>query len=65
MILIVLRERHRFNQIWVFDVFPCRSAVECSLFKQWLHNLQTENGILADGTMTLRQVRIQVTKLST
>ncbi|KAL5186498.1 Nudix hydrolase 14, chloroplastic [Glycine soja] len=34
-------------------------AVESSLFKQWLHNLQTENGILADGTMTLRQVRIQ------
>ncbi|KAK7389296.1 hypothetical protein VNO78_24167 [Psophocarpus tetragonolobus] len=35
------------------------SAVESSLFKQWLHNLQIENGILADGTMTLRQVLIQ------
>ncbi|ESW27611.1 hypothetical protein PHAVU_003G216900 [Phaseolus vulgaris] len=35
------------------------SAVESSLFKQWLHNLQTENGVLADGTMTLRQVLVQ------
>ncbi|RDX77502.1 Nudix hydrolase 14, chloroplastic, partial [Mucuna pruriens] len=35
------------------------SAVESSLFKQWLHNLQTENGVLADGTMALRQVLIQ------
>ncbi|KAL2321613.1 hypothetical protein Fmac_025992 [Flemingia macrophylla] len=35
------------------------NAVESSLFKQWLHNLQTENGILADGTMTLKQVLIQ------
>ncbi|XP_057421025.1 nudix hydrolase 14, chloroplastic isoform X2 [Lotus japonicus] len=35
------------------------NAIDSSLFKQWLHNLQTENGILADGTMTLRQVLIQ------
>ncbi|CAJ1943454.1 unnamed protein product [Sphenostylis stenocarpa] len=35
------------------------NAVESSLFKQWLHNLQTENGILADGTMALRQVLVQ------
>ncbi|QCD81251.1 nudix hydrolase 14, chloroplastic [Vigna unguiculata] len=35
------------------------NAVESSLFKQWLHNLQTENGILADGTMSLRQVLVQ------
>ncbi|KAG2408332.1 Nudix hydrolase [Vigna angularis] len=37
------------------------NAVESSLLKQWLHNLQTDNGILADGTMTLRQVLVQVT----
>ncbi|XP_020978151.1 nudix hydrolase 14, chloroplastic-like [Arachis ipaensis] len=30
-----------------------------SLFKQWLHNLQSEIGILADGTLALRQVLIQ------
>lgn len=35
------------------------SAIDSSLFKQWLHNLQTENGILANDTMTLRQVLIQ------
>ncbi|WJX94605.1 Nudix hydrolase 14, chloroplastic [Trifolium repens] len=35
------------------------SAIDSSLFKQWLHNLQTENGILANGTMTLSQVLIQ------
>lgn len=63
MILIVLHEGLRFNQIWVFDGYPCRCAVESSLFKQWLHNLQTENGVLADGTLALRQVLIQVIKL--
>ncbi|XLS77706.1 hypothetical protein HN51_061931, partial [Arachis hypogaea] len=26
---------------------------------QWLHNLQSEIGILADGTLALRQVLIQ------
>lgn len=41
----------------------CRSAIDSSLFKQWLHNLQTENGILANDTMTLRQVLIQVIQL--
>ncbi|PNX56547.1 nudix hydrolase chloroplastic-like, partial [Trifolium pratense] len=35
------------------------SAIDSSLFKQWLHNLQAENGILANGTMTLSQVLIQ------
>ncbi|KAJ1381322.1 NUDIX hydrolase domain [Sesbania bispinosa] len=35
------------------------SAIDSSLFKQWLHNLQTENGVLADGTMALRQVLVQ------
>ncbi|OIW09832.1 hypothetical protein TanjilG_20539 [Lupinus angustifolius] len=35
------------------------SAIESSLFKQWLRNLETETGVLADGTMTLRQVLIQ------
>ncbi|XP_057749210.1 nudix hydrolase 14, chloroplastic-like isoform X2 [Arachis stenosperma] len=46
--------------------FPCsnsllpRNAIDSSLFKQWLHNLQSEIGILADGTLALRQVLIQV-----
>ncbi|QHO02916.1 Nudix hydrolase 14 [Arachis hypogaea] len=36
------------------------NAIDSSLFKQWLHNLQSEIGILADGTLALRQVLIQV-----
>ncbi|KAI9174798.1 hypothetical protein LWI28_022842 [Acer negundo] len=36
-----------------------RNAIESSLFKQWLHNLQTETGILANGDMLLKQVLIQ------
>ncbi|KAL5064365.1 hypothetical protein RYX36_026102 [Vicia faba] len=35
------------------------SAIDSSLFKQWLHNLQTENGILANGKMTLNHILIQ------
>ncbi|KAE9614178.1 putative ADP-sugar diphosphatase [Lupinus albus] len=35
------------------------SAIDSSLFKQWLRNLETETGVLADGTMALRQVLIQ------
>ncbi|XLR07683.1 hypothetical protein S83_035621, partial [Arachis hypogaea] len=35
------------------------NAIDSSLFKQWLHNLQSEIGILADGTLALRQVLIQ------
>ncbi|QHO38690.1 Nudix hydrolase 14 [Arachis hypogaea] len=37
-----------------------RNAIDSSLFKQWLHNLQSEIEILADGTLALRQVLIQV-----
>ncbi|XLR24496.1 hypothetical protein HN51_071018 [Arachis hypogaea] len=36
-----------------------QNAIDSSLFKQWLHNLQSEIGILADGTLALRQVLIQ------
>lgn len=36
-----------------------RSAIDSSLFKQWLNNLQSETGILADGDMSLKQVLIQ------
>nr|XP_025702588.1 nudix hydrolase 14, chloroplastic isoform X1 [Arachis hypogaea] len=36
------------------------NAIDSSLFKQWLHNLQSETGILADGTLALRQVLIQL-----
>lgn len=40
-------------------MFYCRNAIDSSLFKNWLRNLESENGILADGTMTLKQVIIQ------
>ncbi|XP_019239951.1 PREDICTED: nudix hydrolase 14, chloroplastic isoform X1 [Nicotiana attenuata] len=36
-----------------------RNAIESSLFKQWLKNIQTETGLLANGAMSLRQVLIQ------
>ncbi|KAK9277733.1 hypothetical protein L1049_007280 [Liquidambar formosana] len=36
-----------------------RSAIDSSLFKQWLKNMQTETGILANGAMSLRRVLIQ------
>ncbi|XP_047946161.1 nudix hydrolase 14, chloroplastic isoform X2 [Salvia hispanica] len=36
-----------------------RNAIECSLFKQWLKNIQTENGLLSNGDMYLSQVIIQ------
>ncbi|KAK4389385.1 Nudix hydrolase 14, chloroplastic, partial [Sesamum angolense] len=35
------------------------NAIESSLFKQWLKNIQTETGLLANGAMSLRQVLIQ------
>ncbi|CDP09848.1 unnamed protein product [Coffea canephora] len=36
-----------------------RNAIESSLFKQWLKNIQTETGLLANGGMLLKQVLIQ------
>ncbi|GMI96214.1 ARABIDOPSIS THALIANA NUDIX HYDROLASE HOMOLOG 14, nudix hydrolase homolog 14 [Hibiscus trionum] len=36
-----------------------RVAIESSLFRQWLKNLESENGILANQGMTLTQVLIQ------
>uniref|UniRef100_A0A1J3FZF1 Nudix hydrolase 14, chloroplastic n=1 Tax=Noccaea caerulescens TaxID=107243 RepID=A0A1J3FZF1_NOCCA len=36
-----------------------RNAIDSSLFTNWLRNLESETGILADGTMTLKQVLIQ------
>ncbi|XP_058085727.1 nudix hydrolase 14, chloroplastic isoform X2 [Magnolia sinica] len=36
-----------------------RNAIDSSLFKQWLKNMQSETGILANGSMSLRQVLIQ------
>ncbi|KAJ7944835.1 Nudix hydrolase 14 chloroplastic [Quillaja saponaria] len=36
-----------------------RNAFDSYLFKNWLNNMQTENGILANGAMTLRRVLIQ------
>lgn len=38
----------------------CRTAIESSLFKQWLKNLESENGILATGSFLLKQVLVQV-----
>ncbi|KAK6158100.1 hypothetical protein DH2020_005414 [Rehmannia glutinosa] len=34
-------------------------AIECTLFKQWLKNIQTETGLLSNGAMSVRQVIIQ------
>ncbi|KAL9242859.1 hypothetical protein vseg_016817 [Gypsophila vaccaria] len=36
-----------------------RSAVDSSLFQQWLRNLQAERGVLVDGSLSLNQVIIQ------
>ncbi|KAG7557507.1 NUDIX hydrolase domain [Arabidopsis suecica] len=36
-----------------------RDAIDSSLFRNWLRNLESETGILADGSMTLKQVLIQ------
>ncbi|XP_027182625.1 nudix hydrolase 14, chloroplastic [Coffea eugenioides] len=36
-----------------------RNAIESSLFKQWLKNIQTDTGLLANGGMLLKQVLIQ------
>ncbi|XLR08234.1 hypothetical protein S83_036172, partial [Arachis hypogaea] len=35
------------------------NAIDSFLFKQWLHNLQSQIGILADCTLALRQVLIK------
>lgn len=45
---------------WVKCLFSCRNAIESTLFKQWLKNIQTETGLLANGAMSLKQVLIQV-----
>ncbi|KAJ4831664.1 Nudix hydrolase 14, chloroplastic [Turnera subulata] len=36
-----------------------RSAIDSSLFKQWLKNLESETGILATGSFLLTQVLVQ------
>ncbi|CAN8238014.1 unnamed protein product [Cochlearia groenlandica] len=36
-----------------------KDAIDSCLFKNWLRNLESDNGILADGTMTLKHVLIQ------
>ncbi|KAM5572680.1 hypothetical protein ABKV19_012630 [Rosa sericea] len=37
----------------------CRSAIDSSLFKQWLKNMESETGILRDGSLSLKRVLIQ------
>ncbi|KAF9663601.1 hypothetical protein SADUNF_Sadunf17G0068400 [Salix dunnii] len=39
-----------------------RTAIESSLFKQWLKNLESKNGILAIGSFLLKQVLVQVSR---
>ncbi|KAF3947682.1 hypothetical protein CMV_026214 [Castanea mollissima] len=39
-----------------------RTAINSSLFKQWLKNLQTETGILANNAMSLKRVLLQSLK---
>ncbi|BFG31570.1 hypothetical protein CerSpe_178440 [Prunus speciosa] len=36
-----------------------RSAIDSSLFKQWLKNMESENGVLYGGALSLRRVLIQ------
>ncbi|VFQ66340.1 unnamed protein product [Cuscuta campestris] len=36
-----------------------KNAIESSLFKKWLENIQTETGLLANGSMSLTQILIQ------
>ncbi|XP_062001189.1 nudix hydrolase 14, chloroplastic-like [Rosa rugosa] len=36
-----------------------RSAIDSSLFKQWLKNMESETGILSDGSLALKRVLIQ------
>nr|XP_043606746.1 nudix hydrolase 14, chloroplastic [Erigeron canadensis] len=36
-----------------------RTAIGSSLFQQWLKNIQSEKGLLADGSLSLTQVLIQ------
>ncbi|KAL4592843.1 hypothetical protein LXL04_005849 [Taraxacum kok-saghyz] len=36
-----------------------RLAIGSSLFEQWLKNIQSEKGLLVDGTLSLKQVLIQ------
>ncbi|KAM5572681.1 nudix hydrolase 14, chloroplastic [Rosa sericea] len=36
-----------------------RSAIDSSLFKQWLKNMESETGILRDGSLSLKRVLIQ------
>lgn len=36
-----------------------RTAIDSSLFKQWLKNMQTGTGVLSNGTMSLTKVLIQ------
>ncbi|KAF2298938.1 hypothetical protein GH714_029235 [Hevea brasiliensis] len=40
-------------------VFLYMSAIDSSLFKQWLKNLQSETGILASGAFLLKRVLVQ------
>jgi hypothetical protein len=37
-----------------------RNAVDSSLFKQWLSNLQSEKGVLTYGRLNLTRILIQV-----
>ncbi|KAK8944202.1 hypothetical protein KSP39_PZI007878 [Platanthera zijinensis] len=37
-----------------------RNAIDSTLFKQWLKNMQSEKGLLAGGQMHLRRVEFQV-----
>ncbi|KAK9668239.1 hypothetical protein RND81_13G043800 [Saponaria officinalis] len=36
-----------------------RSAIDSSLFQKWLRNLQSESGVLVDGSLSLNKVIIQ------
>ncbi|CAH2071342.1 unnamed protein product [Thlaspi arvense] len=48
-----------FRRVFIFFFPNLWNAIDSSLFRNWLRNLESETGILADGTMTLKQVLIQ------
>lgn len=57
------------KDLWTFMVLfligvGCRSAIDSSLFKQWLKNLQSETGILGSGGFSLKRVLVQVSLLA-
>ncbi|KAH9625204.1 hypothetical protein KSS87_009394 [Heliosperma pusillum] len=48
-----------FRQVSTFHHLSSKSAIDSSLFQQWLKNLNSEKGALVDGSLSLNKVIIQ------